>query len=76
MLYIPIYLYYLYGGSLFTIEKKIFKNQLKKLMTNLAMVLSKEENILTRNFDRIKAHKYQNQILDRSLNFVCSVTNK
>jgi hypothetical protein len=41
MIYIPIYLYFLYGGSLFTIEKKIFHNQFKKLMGGLAQVLSK-----------------------------------
>lgn len=41
ILYLPIYLYFMYGGGLFTIEKKIFKNTFIKLINNLSFVLTK-----------------------------------
>ena len=41
ILYVPIYLYFMYGGGLFTIERKIFKNSFTKVMANLSYVLSK-----------------------------------
>lgn len=51
ILYVPVYLYFMYGGGLFTIERKIFKNQFTKLITNLSYVLTKEETIITRNVE-------------------------
>ena len=41
ILYVPIYLYFMYGGGLFTIERKIFKNSFTKIISNLSYVLSK-----------------------------------
>lgn len=37
----PIYIYFMYGGGLFTIEKKVFKNYFNKLLNNVSYVLSR-----------------------------------
>ena len=76
-LYVPIYMYFLYGGSLFTIEKKIFKSNFNKLINNLSYVLTQQQIIMTKNVNsNIKSNSFQNKVLNDSLNIVCCCMSK
>ena len=77
MIYVPLYLYFLYGGSVFTIEKKTFKAQFSKVMKNVSYILSAEQTIMTRNFSpELQKNPFQSKVLNNSLNFVCCCMNK
>jgi hypothetical protein len=63
-LYMPIQLYYLFGGSLFTIESKGFKEKIVGIIDNIAKALSNTDTLVSRNIEFYKGHKERKLILD------------
>lgn len=57
MLYLPIQLYYLFGGSLFTIESKGFKEKVVSVIENIAKALSHSDTFISRNIEFYKTNK-------------------
>jgi len=75
-LYLPIQLYYLFGGSLFTIEGKIFKQKIISIIENIAKTLSQSDTFIGRNVESYKNHRERKLILDESIKVVMLAKNK
>lgn len=76
LLYMPIQLYYLFGGSLFTIETNTFKDKVISLLETLGKTLSANDNVTSRHIDLFKNSKERKGILDESVKIVLMSKNK
>lgn len=75
-LYLPVLVYHLFGGSLFTIEAKTFKDRLLSHTDTLSKVLSHSDTIASRNIAQFKNHKDRKLILEASLQVLVLAKNK
>jgi hypothetical protein len=62
-LLMPINLYHLYGGGLFTIEAKAFRDKLTLLLESLGRTLSTSETVINRNIEDFKGNKERQVLL-------------
>jgi hypothetical protein len=63
----PIQFYHLYGGGLFTIEGRVFREKLTQLVESLGRVLSTSETVINRNIDDFKNNKERQVLLEESI---------
>ena len=76
VLYLPLQLYYLFGGGAFTIEPNLFQEKLTSLIEQLGKVLSTSDTVTTRNIEALKHNKSRRGVLDESVKVVMLSKNK
>jgi hypothetical protein len=75
-IFIPIHIYHLYGGGLFTIEAKVFREKLTYLIETLGKTLSSSETVVNRNIESFKGNKERQILLEESIKTVMMSKNK
>lgn len=75
-LLVPINLYHLFGGGLFTIEAKVFREKLTQLVESLGRALSASETVINRNIEDFKGNKERQIILQESVKTLMLSKNK
>lgn len=69
-------MYHLYGGGLFTIELKVFKEKISNMIESMGRALSTCETIVNRNIEQFKTHKERAKFLEESVKTVMMSKNK
>ena len=68
--YIPLQIYHLFGGSVFTISSKSFKEKFAHMIGSIGKVLSISDTIINRNIEMFQTNKERKLILDESIKMV------
>lgn len=76
MMYLPVQLYVLFGGGVFTIEARTFKERLTDLIEQLSKALSTSHSITTRNIETLRLSNARRGVLDESVRMVMLAKNK
>ncbi len=73
---LPLQFYHLYGGGLFTIEGRVFREKLTLLVESLGRVLSTSETVINRNIEDFKSNKERQVLLEESIKTAMLGKNK
>jgi hypothetical protein len=60
---LPIQSYHLYGGGLFTIEARVFREKLTLMVESLGRVLSASDTVINRSIEDYKSNKERQGLL-------------
>jgi hypothetical protein len=76
ILFLPIQIYYLFGGGLFTIEARAFRERVASMVEAIGRVLSTSDTIINRNIEHYKGNKERSLLLEESVKIVMIAKNK
>lgn len=68
--------YTLHSGSIISIEKINFAQNLKCIITNIGKVFTEKTNLITRNLKNVKKSKFINEIVTNSIKTICNYKNQ
>lgn len=74
--YLPVQLYYIFGGGVFTIQPATFKERFVSLIEQLGKALSCSDSITTRHVETLKLNRSRRGVLDESVKAVMLSKNK